>query len=405
MANEEHLAKIREGSKAWNQWRMESDDVVPDFGGADLGGADLGITILGRANLVKANLVKANLSGADLNGANLSGANLSGADLIGAGLREANLSGARLSSADLTGANLSGANLAKASLGAADLSWANLTWANLSGAALSRADLTWAGLSGADLREANLDMANLNGANLSGADLHEARLKGTVLANANLRGVKGLDTCIHSWPSTLDHLTLVRSGPLPLVFLRGCGLPDILIDYLPSLLNQPLQFYSCFISYSTKDQEFAERLHADLQNGGVRCWFASHDMQGGKKIHEQIDRAIHVFDRLLLILSKDSMKSEWVKMEILKARKREVRENRRVLFPVRLVNIKALRDWKCFDAETGADAAQVIREYFIPDFTKWKDHDSYQKAFDRLLKDLNAEGERADTATGAGRIE
>ena len=61
-------------------------------------------------------------------------------------------------------------------------------------------------------------------------------------------------------------MTLERSGPLPLAFLRGVGLPDNLIDYLPSLLNQPIQFYSCFISYSAKDQEFAERLHADLQN-------------------------------------------------------------------------------------------------------------------------------------------
>jgi len=33
-----------------------------------------------------------------------------------------------------------------------------------------------------------------------------------------------------------------------------------------------------FISYSSKDQAFAERLHADLQNKGVRCWFAPHDL-------------------------------------------------------------------------------------------------------------------------------
>ena len=66
-------------------------------------------------------------------------------------------------------------------------------------------------------------------------------------------------------------------------FLRGVGLPDNLIDYLPSLLNQPIQFYSCFISYSSKDQEFADRLHADLQNKGVRCWFAPHDMPIGAK--------------------------------------------------------------------------------------------------------------------------
>jgi hypothetical protein len=78
---------------------------------------------------------------------------------------------------------------------------------------------------------------------------------------------EGLETCLYMGPSTIDYRTLQRSGPLPLAFLRGVGLPD----YLPSLLNRPIQFFSCFISYSSKDQEFADRLHADLQNKGVRC--------------------------------------------------------------------------------------------------------------------------------------
>jgi len=71
-----------------------------------------------------------------------------------------------------------------------------------------------------------------------------------------------------------------------------------------------------FISYSTANQDFAERLHADLQARGVRCWFAPHDLEGGKKIHDQIDEAIRVYDRLLVILSRESMSSRWVKTEI-----------------------------------------------------------------------------------------
>ena len=90
-----------------------------------------------------------------------------------------------------------------------------------------------------------------------------------------------------------------------MAFLRGVGLPDNLIDYLPSLLNQPIQFYSCFISYSSKDQAFAERLHADLQAKGVRCWFAPHDMPIGAKILDAIDEAIRLRDKVLLILSEE----------------------------------------------------------------------------------------------------
>ena len=151
-----------------------------------------------------------------------------------------------------------------------------------------------------------------------------------------------------------------------------------------------IEFYSCFISYSTKDQEFAERLHADLQAKGVRCWFAPHDMKGGRKLHEQIDEAIRLHDQLLLILSEHSMSSEWVKTEIAKARKREVKESKQVLFPSGWFRLRRSANGSCFDADTGKDSAREIREYFIPDFSNWKDHDSYQTAFQRLVKDLKA---------------
>ena len=213
----------------------------------------------------------------------------------------------------------------------------------------------------------------------------------TVFCDVNLGTVKGLESCRHSGPSYLDYHTLAKSGRLPLNFLRGCGLSNEFIDYLPPLFNQPIEYYSCFISYSTKDQEFADRLYAELQNKGVRCWFAPHAIQGGKKIHEQLDEALRFYDRLLLILSEHSMNSNWVETEITKARKRELRENRRMLFPVRLVDFERLRDWECLDADTGKDLAREIREYFIPDFTNWKIHDFYQKAFDRLLRDLKPE--------------
>jgi TIR domain len=161
-------------------------------------------------------------------------------------------------------------------------------------------------------------------------------------------------------------------------------------DYA-AVVARPFQFYSCFISYSIKDQEFAERLHADLQAKGVRCWFAPEEMKAGRKLHEQIDEAIRLHDKLLLILSEHTMSSEWVKTEIAKARKREVQEKRQMLFPVALVPYDpVVKEWECFDADRGKDPAREIREYFIPDFSNWKDHDSYQTAFQRLVKDLKA---------------
>jgi hypothetical protein len=103
-----------------------------------------------------------------------------------------------------------------------------------------------------------------------------------------------------------------------------------------------------------------------------------------------------VYDKLLLVLSEHSMNSAWVKTEIAHARQKELNEKRQVLFPISLVPFAEIRDWKCFDADTGKDSAREIREYFIPDFSNWKDHDSYARAFDRLLRDLKA-GQSPDT--------
>ena len=67
-------------------------------------------------------------------------------------------------------------------------------------------------------------------------------------------------------------------------------------------------------------------------------------------------------------------------------------DSHRVLFPVRLVPIETLREWKCFDADAGKDSAREIREYHIPDFSNCQDHDSYQEVCGRLLRELKGKG-------------
>jgi TIR domain len=118
-----------------------------------------------------------------------------------------------------------------------------------------------------------------------------------------------------------------------------------------------IEFYSCFISYSTKDDEFATRLHGRMRDARLRVWFASEDIQGGKKLHEQIETAIRVYDKLLIVLSEASLESEWVMTELRNARKAERQSGRRKLFPVRLVDYETLRNWECFDADSGKDLA------------------------------------------------
>jgi hypothetical protein len=339
VADEEHIRRLQQGAEAWNTWRR---DILRrgDLSHADLRGA----------NLNEADLHEAYLRGADLGDAYLGGANLRGANL-----REANLSGAFLSRANLGDVNLSGANL----------SGTNLTDTNLSGASLR----------GASLIYADLWRANLKGVNLTMTKLGETALTGITLAD-----VIGLETCIHRGPSMIDYRTLQKSGPLPVQFLRGVGLPDRLIDYLPSLLDQAIQHHSCFISYSTMDQDFAERVHADLQDRGVRCWFAPHDLPIRNKILDEIDAAIRLRDKLLLIVSKHSIKSTWVEDEIEHALEEEQKRDQVVLFPV------------CLDQEVKTTvkvwASKLRRARHIGDFTRWKDHDAYKQSFERVVRNL-----------------
>ncbi len=166
-------------------------------------------------------------------------------------------------------------------------------------------------------------------------------------------------------------------------------MPEDFIRYIGSMVGRPIEFYSCIISYSTKDQQFAERLSNDLQANGARCWLAPHDATG-RNGHEPIDDAIRLHDKLLLILSEHSMNSDWVKAEIDNARGREDREKKQMLFPIALAPQENIRQRELF----GTDSARAIREYLMDDFSNWKDHDSYQRAFRRLVKELK--GERPD---------
>jgi hypothetical protein len=308
-------------------------------------------------------------------------------------LRKANLSRSNLNEAILVAATLSGANLANSCLSHsllidANLSGANLTGANLDGANLYRADLRYA-----DLRDSSIRATNFNGANLDGANFQGALLRDTIFANVDLSSTIGLEDAQIKGPAEISVSTLYASrGQIPAEFLRDCGVPDAFIAYLPSLIGamEPIQFYSCFISYSHKDEKFCERLFSRMRHEKLRVWYAPEDMKSGQKIHEQIDQAIRVHDKLLLVLSDKSMNSEWVATEIYHARQREVKEGRRVLFPIRIVPFEKIQEWRQFDADTGKDMAREIREYFIPDFSNWKDHDSFEAAFKRLMDDLRA---------------
>ena len=347
--NPDHLAKINEGVAAWNDWRKANPDVGPEL--------DEMVMVFGRRDFMTA----ADLRGAKLCVANLTHANLDGADLRRADLRRANLS--------------------RAQLGGADLWEANLRVANLDHAVLAKASLRKANFVKATLIKAILVSANLGGAQLSGADLSGAIVGETVLGDLDLSAAKGLESVGHKGPSTIGIDTLFRSGgKIPEAFLRGAGVPDKLIAYARSLVGEAIEFYSCFINFSSQDQPIAERLNADLRAKNLRCWFAPEDMRIGDRFQERIEDSIRLYDKVMIVLSENSVASPWVESEVEAARERERHEKRTVLFPIRIDEavMEAQQPW----------AADIRRQRHIGDFTKWKDHDAYEQAFARLLRDL-----------------
>jgi len=207
----------------------------------------------------------------------------------------------------------------------------------------------------------------------------------TVFGNVDLRTVKGLDILHHSSPSTIGIDTILRSeGKISEAFLRGTGATDSFIAYIRSLSQNPIEYYyyTCFISYSSKDQDFAERLYTDLQSNGVRCWFALEDMDVGDKIRHRIEESIRLYDKLLLVLSENSIASNWVAYEVERALNKEPSGVPNVLYPIRLDNavMTSQAGW----------ANDIKSTRHIGDFTHWKNHDDYQKAFNRLLRALKA---------------
>src|SRR5260370_27483766 len=200
--------------------------------------------------------------------------------------------------------------------------------------------------------------------------------------DSDLSGVKGLDRVKHDSYSMIDFNTINRSkSAIPKAFLRSAGARYSLIDAIHSLKS--FEYYSCFISYSSKDEEFATRLHTDLVAKGVRCWFAPHDMKTGDKIRTRIDESILGNDKLLLVLSEHSIGSQWVEQEVETALDKERERKQVVLFPIKLENMirETKTEWPAFMRGTRQ----------IKNLRRWKTASAYMRRSRRELQELLAE--------------
>ena len=374
MASQEHVEILKKGVATWNAWR-ESTDIIPDLSNASLRGSDMK-----KVNLYAARLYEADFTGADMEGANLSNAQLNSANFTGV-----NFCDATLSSANMEDTKLQDAILIRSNLSLSNLLSSNLNFADLSGASLLLAHLTWTLLDDAKLNGALLNAATFAATKLKRTDFTDCRMGATIFADTDLSEAVGLESVVHSGPSTFGFDSFHRSkGRIPERFLLGTGLPTSLIHLLRSLAENPLESQSCFISFSSRDLDFVKPLYDDLQSRAVRCWFAPENLKIGDRFRERIQESIREYDKLLIVLSHNSVHSAWVKEEVETALERERKQPESiVLFPVRLDDtvMETNQAW----------AADIRRTRHIGDFRDWKTQDSYRRALDRLLRDLKSE--------------
>lgn len=318
-------------------------------------------------NLRNADLRGVNLSFADLKRRNLTGTDLRGAKLVRANLAAANLKDANLEGADIRGANLAGAKLINTNLRACNL---------------SRSLLMWVTFKSVDFSSTNLYRATFGFTDVAFCEtLHLAYRIGTVR---------------HRGPSNVDRFTLRNcSQALPDIFLEGIGYTKREIKYIRKLYGEnEMHYFSCFISHSGRDIDFATKLYKDLRSNNISCWHYVHDMRGGEDWRKQISEAIKANDKLILVCSRHSIYSPNVVMEILKAIDYERDSGRKKLFPIRLDDYILSTEMmdeareKVRSGEWRENWVYYITRYHIPDFSDWKNSRAYKSEFQKLLEAL-----------------
>ena len=91
-----------------------------------------------------------------------------------------------------------------------------------------------------------------------------------------------------------------------------------------------------FLSHTSADRSFVERLGVDLKKAGIGVWFDAWDVKVGDSIVDEVNKALSINDYFIIVLSPRAVESEWVRRELNASLMRSLSSKKIKVLPVLL---------------------------------------------------------------------
>lgn len=123
-----------------------------------------------------------------------------------------------------------------------------------------------------------------------------------------------------------------------------------------------------FISHSSKDRDFVVRLSNDLLDAGHQVWYSGWEIKVGQSIPKKINEGLAESSHLAVVLSPNSIASDWVQKELNSTLMEQLNKQKIVILPILYLP---------------CEIPMLLRDILYADMSK-----NYRAGLDRLLEAL-----------------
>jgi DNA-binding response OmpR family regulator len=160
---------------------------------------------------------------------------------------------------------------------------------------------------------------------------------------------------ITAYPAVENAVGCIKKGAFDYV-VKPFSTPKLLEKVKKALKSFKIRKL-LFISYSHKDKKFVNRLiiklknTMDLNHGKLEIWVDKDEIKVGDSISKKVEDGICTCDFFCLVISSNSLKSQWVEREYRAAFNKQISSNGvPVILPILLENVQLplfLKDIRC----------------------------------------------------------